>query len=164
MGEPVRLMVDLPNEAAMLALFIHVPGRRLMVVSEAGDGFILPEDEAVAQTRAGRQVLNLRPGARARVCRPVSGDHVAVVGENRKMLIFSRAELPEMGRGKGVRLQRYKDGGLSDALTFDLNDVLTWKDPAGRTSTVNDLAEWMGARASAGRMAPRGFPRDLRFD
>jgi topoisomerase-4 subunit A len=164
MGEPVRLMVDLPNEAAMLALFIHVPGRRLMVVSEAGDGFILPEDEAVAQTRAGRQVLNLRPGARARVCRPVSGDHVAVVGENRKMLIFSRAELPEMGRGKGVRLQRYKDGGLSDALTFDLNDGLTWKDPAGRTRTVSDLAEWMGARASAGRMAPRGFPRDLRFD
>jgi topoisomerase-4 subunit A len=163
MGEPVRLMVDLPNEAQMLALFVHVPGGRLLVASEAGDGFVLPEDEAVAQTRAGRQVLNLKPGARARVCRPVSGDHVAVVGENRKLLVFPRAELPEMSRGKGVRLQRYKDGGLADAVTFDLGDGLSWKDPAGRTRTVTDLAEWVSARASAGRMAPRGFPRENRF-
>ena len=117
MGEPVRLMLDLPNEAQMLALFVHVPGGRLLVASEAGDGFILPEDDAVAQTRAGRQVLNLKPGVRARVCRPVTGDHVAVIGNNRKLLIFPRAELPEMGRGKGVRLQRYKDrdGVLADA-------------------------------------------------
>jgi topoisomerase-4 subunit A len=166
MGEPVRLMVDLPNEAQMLALFVHVPGGRLMVASEAGDGFILPEDEAVAQTRAGRQVLNLKEGVRARVCRPVAGDHVAVVGENRKLLVFPAAELPEMGRGKGVRLQKYKDGGLSDAVAFDLADGLAWKDPAGRTRTVTgaELAEWVGARASAGRMAPRGFPRENRFD
>jgi topoisomerase-4 subunit A len=164
MGEPVRLMLDLPNEAQVLALFVHVPGGRLLVASAAGDGFVLPEDEAVAQTRAGRQILNLREGARARVCRPLAGDHVAVIGENRKMLVFPAAELPEMGRGKGVRLQRYKDGGLADATSFDLADGLTWKDPAGRTRTVTDLAEWTGARASAGRMAPRGFPRENRFD
>jgi topoisomerase-4 subunit A len=166
MGEPVRLMVDLPNEAQTLALFVHVPGGRLIVASDAGDGFVLPEDEAVAQTRAGRQILNLKEGTRAVVCRPVAGDHVAVVGNNRKLLVFPRAELPEMGRGKGVRLQRYKDkdGKLVDALTFDLGDGLSWKDPAGRTRTVTELADWTGARASAGRMAPRGFPAHNRFD
>jgi topoisomerase-4 subunit A len=166
MGEPVRLMVDLPNEAQMLALLVHEPGRKLLVASEAGDGFVLAEDEAVAQTRAGRQVLNLKEGVRARVCRPMAGDHVAVVGENRKLLVFPAAELPEMGRGKGVRLQRYKDkeGRLVDALTFDLADGLSWKDPAGRTRTVTELGDWTGARASAGRMAPRGFSASNRFD
>lgn len=165
MGEPVRLMIDLPNEAQMLGLFVHRPGERLLVASDAGDGFVLPEDEAVAQTRGGRQILNLKDGVRARVCRPVSGDHVAVVGENRKLLVFAAAELPEMARGKGVRLQRYKDGGLADAVTFDLARGLSWKDPAGRTRTVgaDELAEWIGARAGAGRMAPRGFPRENRF-
>jgi topoisomerase-4 subunit A len=165
MGEPVRLMLDLPNEAQTLALLVHRPGAKLLVASTAGDGFVLPEDEAVAQTRAGRQILNLRDGARAVVCRPMAGDHVAVVGENRKLLAFPAAELPEMGRGKGVRLQRYKDGGLADATSFDLAQGLSWKDPAGRTRTVTggELAEWIGARAGAGRMAPRGFPRENRF-
>jgi topoisomerase-4 subunit A len=165
MGEPVRLMVDMPNEAQMVALFVHRPGEKLLVASTAGDGFVLPEDEAVAQTRAGRQILNLKAGTRAAVCRPMTGDHVAVVGENRKVLVFPRDELPEMGRGKGVRLQRYKDGGLADATTFALAQGLAWKDPAGRTRTVvgAELAEWIGARASAGRMAPRGFPRENRF-
>lgn len=165
MGEPVRLMADLPNEAQMVALFTHRPGRRLLVASDAGDGFLLPEDEAVAQTRAGKQILNLRDGARARICRPATGDHVVVVGENRKLLVFPLTELPEMARGKGVRLQRYKDGGLSDVATFDLAAGLSWKDPAGRTRlvTADDLAEWIGARASAGRMAPRGFPQDNRL-
>ncbi len=166
MGEPVRLMLDLPNEAQLLALFVHAPGRRLLVASEAGDGFLLPEDEAVAQTRGGRQVLNLKAGVRARVCRPMAGDHVAVVGDNRKLLVFPASDLPEMGRGKGVRLQRYKDGGLADAVSFTLGAGLSWKDPAGRTRTVGtaELAEWIGPRAGAGRMAPRGFPRENRFD
>ena len=165
MGEPIRLMLDLPNEAQILDLFVHTPGRRLLVASDAGDGFVLPEDESVAQTRAGRQVLNLKEGVRARVCRPMTGSHVAVVGDNRKLLVFAASELPEMGRGKGVRLQRYKDGGLADAISFDLESGLSWKDPAGRTRTVSaaDLDEWLGARASAGRMAPRGFPRENRF-
>ncbi len=165
MGEPVRLIADLPNEARMVALFAHRPGRRLLVASDAGDGFLLPEDDAVAQTRAGKQILNLRDGAQARICRAAPGDHVVVVGENRKLLVFPVSELPEMARGKGVRLQRYKDGGLSDAATFDLAAGLSWKDPAGRTRLVSaaDLAEWIGARASAGRMAPRGFPQDNRL-
>lgn len=163
MGEPLRLMVDLPNEAGIVDLLIHKPGRKLLVASDAGDGFIVPEEEVIAQTRSGKQVLNLRDPARAVVCRPVNGDHVACVGDNRKVLVFALDELPELGRGKGVRLQKYKDGGLSDATTFDLADGLSWRDPAGRTRTESNLDEWLGKRAGTGRMAPRGFPRDNRF-
>ncbi len=163
MGEPLRLMVDLPNEAEIVAFFIHQPGRRLLVASSAGDGFVVAEDDVLAQTRAGRQVLNVRGAARAQVCKPVAGDHVACVGENRKVLVFPLAELPEMGRGKGVRLQKYRDGGLSDAITFDLAAGLSWRDPAGRTRTETAPGEWTGRRAGAGRMAPRGFPRNNRF-
>jgi topoisomerase-4 subunit A len=163
MGEPLRLMVDLPNEAGIVDLLIHKPGRKLLVASDAGDGFIVPEEEVIAQTRSGKQVLNLKEPARALVCRPVTGDHVACVGDNRKVLVFALDELPELGRGKGVRLQKYKDGGLSDATTFNLADGLTWRDPAGRTRTESNLEEWLGKRAGSGRMAPRGFPRDNRF-
>ncbi|MBF9030844.1 DNA topoisomerase 4 subunit A [Rhodobacterales bacterium HKCCE3408] len=165
MGEPVRLMVDMPNEVEIVELIVHRPDARLLVASSAGDGFIVPEAEVVAQTRAGKQVLNVKDGVTARVCRRVdAGDtHVACVGGNRKVLVFAVDELPEMTRGKGVRLQKYKDGGLSDVRTFRLEDGLSWQDPAGRTRTETDLTEWMGKRASAGRMAPRGFPRDNRF-
>ena len=164
MGEPVRLMVDLPNEADIVALFLHVPGRKLLIASNSGDGFIVPEDEIIAQTRTGKQVLNMREPWRAVVCRPTGGDHLACVGNNRKLLIFPVDELPEMTRGKGVRLQRYKDGELRDAITFNLAEGLAWKDAAGRTRTETMLAEWAGKRASAGRMAPRGFPRSNQFD
>ncbi len=163
MGEPLRLIVDLPNEARIVEMFIHKPGRKLLVASSAGDGFVVPEDDVVAQTRSGKQVLNVRGDTAAVVCRPVSGDSVAVVGENRKVLVFGLEELPEMGRGKGVRLQKYKDGGLSDATTYNSAEGLTWLDPAGRTRTETALTEWSGKRASAGRMAPRGFPRDNKF-
>jgi len=163
MGEPVRLMVDLPNECEIVDLFTHRPGARLLVASTAGDGFIVPEADVIAQTRSGRQVLNVRDAVRAAVCHRTRGDHVAVVGENRKVLLFALGELPEMGRGKGVRLQSYKDGGLSDATTFTLAEGLSWKDPAGRTRTETELDEWVGKRASSGRMAPRGFPRNNRF-
>ena len=163
MGEPLRLMVDLPNEAEITALFIHKPGNKLLLASSAGDGFIVPEDEVIAQTRAGKQVLNVKGDVRAKVCSDVTGDHVAVVGENRKVLLFPLDELPEMGRGKGVRLQKYKDGGLSDATTFTLAEGLSWLDPAGRTRTETELGEWTAKRAGAGRMAPRGFPRDNTF-
>jgi len=163
MGEPLRLMVDLPQEAQIVDLFLHQPGARMIVASSDGDGFILPADEMLAQTRAGKQVLNLRDGARALICKPVAGDHVAVVGENRKMLVFALDELPEMARGKGVRLQKFKDGGLSDLTTLTLADGLSWKDPAGRTRHEGDLGEWLSKRAGTGRMAPRGFPRDNRF-
>ncbi|WP_375281923.1 DNA topoisomerase IV subunit A [Pseudooctadecabacter sp.] len=163
MGEPLRLMVDLPNEAEIVALFIHRPGEKLIVASSAGDGFVVPENDIVAQTRAGKQVLNVRGDTVAKICKPVTGDHVAAVGENRKVLVFPLDELPEMGRGKGVRLQKYKDGGLSDVTTFTLSEGLSWLDPAGRTRTETELTEWTSKRASAGRMAPRGFPRDNRF-
>ena len=163
MGEPLRLMVDLPNEAEIVTILTHQPGRKLLVASSAGDGFVVTEEDVVAQTRSGKQVLNVRGETRAKICKPVTGDTVAVVGENRKVLVFALEELPEMGRGKGVRLQKYKDGGLSDATTFTLVDGLSWLDPAGRTRTETELAEWTGKRASAGRMAPRGFPRDNTF-
>jgi len=163
MGEPLRLMVDLPNEAQIVDLFIHKPDGKLLVASSAGDGFIVPEAEVVAQTRAGKQVLNVRGETRALVCKPVSGDSIAAVGENRKVLVFALEELPEMGRGKGVRMQKYKDGGMSDATTFTRAEGLSWLDPAGRTRTEVDLDEWTGKRATAGRMAPRGFPRDNTF-
>ena len=163
MGEPLRLIVDLPNEAGLVDLFIHKSGRKLLVASSAGDGFVVPEDDVVAQTRSGKQVLNVRGDNRALVCKPVTGDSVAVVGENRKVLVFPLDELPEMGRGKGVRLQKYKDGGMSDVATFTMADGLSWLDPAGRKRTEVELAEWTGKRAGSGRMAPRGFPRDNRF-
>ncbi len=165
MGEPIRLMVDMPNEADMVDLFIHKAGRKLLLASSAGDGFVVAEDDVIAQTRTGRQVLNVKAGVRAMICKPITGDHVACVGLNRKVLIFPLSELPEMGRGKGVRLQKYadKEGELSDAKTFDLVAGLSWKDPAGRTRTETELGDWMGKRAASGRMAPRGFPRDNKF-
>ena len=163
MGEPLRLMIDLPNDADIVDIFIHQPDRKLLVASSAGDGFIVPEADVIAQTRTGKQVLNVRGDVKAKVCQPVTGDAIAIVGENRKVLVFAADELPEMGRGKGVRLQKYKDGGLSDATTFTLAEGLSWSDPAGRTRTETELAEWTGKRAGSGRMAPRGFPRDNRF-
>ena len=163
MGEPVRLMVDLPNDTGITDLMIYRAGEKLLLASSAGDGFIVPSEELVAQTKAGKAVLTVRDGTKTAVCTVVRGDTIAVVGDNRKMLVFPVAELPEMAKGKGVRLQKYKDGGLSDAITFTRAEGLSWKDPAGRTRTETDLTEWTGARASAGKMAPRGFPRDNRF-
>ena len=164
MGEPVRLMVDFPNEDAMVALFPAKPGARRLLASTAGDGFLVKDEEMVAQTRAGRQALNVKPPVRAALCIPAEGDAVAVVGENRKLLVFPLEELPEMTRGKGVRLQKFKDGGLSDAKVFTMAEGLSWP-MGGKTRTVagDELAEYVGKRASAGRMAPRGFPRDNRF-
>ena len=163
MGEPVRLMVDLPNEVEVTHVVVPKPGDKFLLASSDGDGFVVPGEELVAQTRAGKQVLNMADGAHTQVCRLALGDAVACVGENRKLLIFMRDELPEMARGKGVRLQKFKDGGLSDAITFHRAEGLSWKDPAGRTRLETDLSEWLAKRASAGRMAPRGFPRDNRF-
>jgi topoisomerase-4 subunit A len=168
-------MVDLPNEAQIVTLLPHVPGRRLLVASSAGDGFVVPEDEIVAQTRAGKQALNVKDGVAARVCRPVAGDHVAVASENGKLLVFPLDELPEMTRGKGVRLQKYKqvrgkqgtlelDGGLADATTFTFDQGLSWPMSGGRTRTETDMSDWLGKRARAGKRPPHGFPRTGRFD
>ena len=163
MGEPIRLMVDIPDEAKIVNIMPYIPDQRLLLASSSGDGFIVRHDDVIAQTKNGKQILNVKGNSVAKVCRNVNGDHIAVVGENRKVLIFSITELPEMVRGKGVRLQKYKEGGLSDITTFDLSNGLSWLDPAGRTRTETNLEEWTGKRATAGRMAPRGFPRNKRF-
>ncbi|MDA7759402.1 DNA topoisomerase IV subunit A [Amylibacter sp.] len=163
MGEPIRLIVDLPNDANMVDLFIHQPDRKLLLASSAGDGFVVEENDIVAQTRTGKQVLNVKGDITALICKPVLGDFVATVGQNRKVLIFPIDELPVMSRGKGVRMQKYKDGGLNDATTFHFIDGLSWLDPAGRCRIETELADWIGKRAGAGRMAPRGFPRENKF-
>ena len=163
MGEPLRLMVDIPDEAKIVNIMPYIPDQRLLLASSAGDGFIVRHDDVIAQTKNGKQILNVKGNSTAKVCRNINGDHIAVVGENRKVLIFSIIELPEMVRGKGVRLQKYKEGGLSDITTFNLSDGLSWLDPAGRTRTETNLEEWMGKRATAGRMAPRGFPKNKKF-
>src|SRR5262249_45826845 len=150
-GEPVRLMVDLEENHAFVEIFVHEPGRKLLVAATSGHGFIVPEDEVVAMTRKGKQVMNVEEPAQAGICVPAEGDMVATVGENRKMLIFSLEEVPEMGRGKGVRLQRFKDGGLCDARVFKKAPGLSWFDPAGRmfTLAVGELRDWIGQRAQA---------------
>ena len=163
MGEPLRLMVDIPDEALIVNLITFIPVQKLLVASSTGDGFIVTHDDVVAQTKSGKQILNTKREAVAKVCHNICGDHVAVVGENRKVLIFPVSEIPEMVRGKGVRLQKYKDGGLSDITTFNLSEGLTWLDPAGRTRSETNLEDWTGKRATAGRMAPRGFPKNNKF-
>ena len=160
-GEPVRLMVDLGNDQDIVQLMIHKPGRKLVVASSDGRGFIVPEDEVIAQTRAGKQVLNVKGQVEAAVCKPVEGDSLAVIGENRKLLIFSVKEMPVMTRGRGVKLQAYRDGGLADLTTFNKKEGLSWQQ-ADRTRTETDLTAWIGKRSQAGRLPPRGFPKKLR--
>jgi len=164
-GEPVRLMVELEENHAFVEIFVHEPGRKLLVASTSGHGFIVPEDEVVAMTRKGKQLMNVDEPVEACACVPAEGDTVATIGENRKMLIFSIEEVPEMSRGKGVRLQRFKDGGLSDVRVLKRADGLCWLDPAGRMFTLPfaELRDWIGQRAQAGRLAPRGFPKSNKF-
>src|ERR1700758_2014213 len=164
-GEPVRLFIDLEQEADLVAVFPFRGGRKFLVASAAGRGFVVAEDECLANTRKGKQVLNVDLPDEARAVAPVEGELIASVGENRKMVIFPLDQVPEMGRGRGVRLQRYKDGGLSDVKTFKADDGLTWIDPAGRVFTIamRELADWRGNRADAGRLAPKGFPKINKF-
>jgi topoisomerase-4 subunit A len=164
-GEPIRLFGDLEQEADIVSVFRYQGGRKLIVASRQGRGFIAPEDECVANTRKGKQVLNVKPPDQARAVAPVEGDLVAAIGENRKMLIFPIAQVPEMTRGRGVRLQRYKDGGLSDIKTFEVEKGLSWVDSADRvfTQSLKELADWRGNRADAGRLAPKGFPKSNTF-
>ncbi len=164
-GDPIRLMVDLEEGADFIAAFAYKPGAKLLVASSDGRGFVVPADEAIGNTRKGKGILSLDAPAKAVVCTPVEGDTVAIIGQNRKLLIFSLKQVPEMTRGKGVRLQRYKDGSVSDAKTFKLRDGLTWIDTAGRTWTVakEDLRDWIANRAEAGRLPPKGFPKSNRF-
>ncbi|MFS2180219.1 DNA topoisomerase IV subunit A [Rhizobium pisi] len=164
-GEPLRIMVDMDNDQAVLTAFVHDPSRKQLIVSTAGNGFVVPEAELVANTRKGKQIMNVALPEETQLLVPVNGDHVAVVGENRKLLVFPLVQVPEMSRGKGVRLQRYKDGGISDVRCFAISDGLVWEDSAGRTFTKNkdELAEWLADRATAGRTVPKGFPRSGKF-
>jgi topoisomerase IV subunit A len=162
-GEPLRLMIDLPNEHDVVALFPYRPGLRLLVAAKDGRGFLVDGEEALAQTRAGKQVLTPAAGTLALLCVPAEGDAAALVGDNRRLLVVDLAEIPEMTRGRGVILQRYRSGGLADAKLFRLADGLSWRQSENRTRTEFDLTPWRGARGSAGRGVPQGFPRSGRF-
>jgi topoisomerase-4 subunit A len=164
-GEPIKLMVDMDAAEDVVTVFVHNPERRLLVVSTEGRGFVVPEAEVVANTRKGKAALGVTAPHEMRACVAVAGDTVAILGENRKLLLFPLDQVPVMPRGKGVRLQRYKDGTLADARVFDKANGLTWVDSSGRTFNrpMSELKEWVGDRAQAGRVAPMGFPRTLRF-
>jgi topoisomerase-4 subunit A len=161
-GEPLRLMIEVDDKVGILAMFPHRPGNRRIVASKAGYGFVLVEDDAVALRRAGKQVLTVE-GQGAALCIPAEGDRLAAIGDNGKVVIFPLAELPQMARGKGVKLQSYRQGGLRDAVAFAAEEGAAWTDSAGRTRLWTDWRTWLGRRASAGRLAPRGFPASKRF-
>jgi len=162
-GQPVRLMVDLGNEDAIIAMFVHREGARYLVAASDGKGFLVKGEDLLAEKRTGKQVLHVEPPTKAALCIPAEGDSVAVIGENRKLLIFPIEQVPEMTRGRGVQLQSYRDGGLSDAKVFRRAEGLSWT-VGGRTRTETDLRPWFGNRAGAGKAPPNGFPRTNRFD
>ena len=163
-GEPVRLFIDL-EDADVVAALAYQGGRKFLVASYQGNGFIVAEDECLGTTRKGKQVLNLKAPDKARAMTTIDGELAAAIGENRKMVIFALEQVPEMGRGRGVRLQRYKEKGLSDVTTFKADDGLSWIDGAGRSFTLptKELKDWRGNRADAGRIAPKGFPKNNKF-
>lgn len=164
-GEPVRLMADIDEDAGVVQVLPHTPDALLLLVTDDGRGFVVSQNDLIATTRKGRAVLTVEPPAKLKIVAAAEGDHVAIIGENRKLLVFPLSEAPQMTRGKGVRMQRYKDGGVSDAKVFALADGLAWTDSSGRVFTVPaaELTEWIGHRAEAGRLPPRGFPKNNRF-
>jgi topoisomerase-4 subunit A len=161
-GQPVRLLAELTNEDEVTSLFVVVEGTRYLIASNTGRGFIVPASELVAEKRTGKQVLNLKPNEEAALCVPADGDHVAIIGENRRLLVFPLDQVPEMTRGAGVMLQRYKDGSLADAKVFRLTEGLSWK-LGDRVRTEFDLRPWIAERGTAGRLPPNGFPRSPKF-
>jgi topoisomerase-4 subunit A len=164
-GEPIRLFIDLEQEADIVSVFPLQGGRKFLLASRDGRGFVVPEDECLANTRKGKQVLNVDPPDEARGMTTIEGEQVAVIGENRKLVIFPLEQVPEMTRGRGVRLQRYKDGGLADLKTFKGADGLSWTDSADRTFilSLKELAPWRGNRADAGRVRPDRFLTNNKF-
>ena len=163
----MRLFIDLDAEVDIVQLLVVRPDMKLLVASSDGKGFVTSGEGTLAETRKGKQLVNIRPGAQLAVVRaiPEGADAVAAIGENRKMLVFPLSELPELGRGQGVTLQRYRDGGLSDVIAFPLAEGLSWAlgGESGRVRTETDLSAWRAARGAAGRMPPIGFPRTNRF-
>jgi topoisomerase-4 subunit A len=164
-GEPVRMFIDLEQDGDLVTVMPYAGGRKFLVASHSGNGFVVSEDEAIANTRKGKQVLNVKAPDYACALAIVDGELVASIGDNRKMIVFPIEQVPEMTRGRGVRLQRFKDGGMSDIKTFSVEKGLTWTDGAGRefSLTLKELADWRGERAAAGRLPPKGFPRSNKF-
>jgi topoisomerase IV subunit A len=167
-GDPLRLLADIDEGAEIAALWPHQPGARLLMVSTGENdvrGFVVGSDDLLATTKKGKNVLSVDAKWKAVLAVPADGDHVAIIGENRKLLLFPLSEVPEMTRGKGVRLQRYKDGGVADAKVFSAEAGLTWTSADGRTYTVvrPELYDWIGHRAEAGKLPPKGFPKANRF-
>ncbi len=161
-GQPVRLVADLTNEDDVVALFVPAADSKYLVASSAGRGFVVPAAELLAEKRTGKQVLNLRSGEEAAICVVAEGDHVAVIGSSRKLLVFPIEQVPEMMRGAGVMLQRYRDGGLADAKVFRLSEGLSWK-LGEKTRVETNLRDWLGERGQVGRLPPAGFPRSGHF-
>lgn len=161
LGEPIRDFIDLPPEADIVAAFVHSEGRKLLLAATSGHGFVTDENTAVAMTRSGKKVMNVPEGVEAAVCRVAVGDMVAVVGENRKLLIFPFSDVPELARGRGVILQRYRDAKLSDACVFNRKDGL--RDENGRVFSAAELKDYFGERSHAGRVVPRGFAKSNKF-
>jgi topoisomerase-4 subunit A len=164
-GEPIRLLADIDDGEDVAAVFVHRQNGKMLVAASDGRGFVATENDMIANTKKGKMLLNVEAPAKARFIVPVEGDTVAAIGENRKLLCFPVSEIPEMTRGKGVRLQRYKDGGLSDIKVFALDAGLSWTDSSARVYNVGKdaLTEWLGTRADAGRLPPKNFPRNNRF-
>eukprot|EP00903_Cladosiphon_okamuranus_P001359 g1357.t1 len=164
-GEPIRLMVEMNEAQDVVNAFVYKPGRALLLASTEARGFVVNEDDVIANTRKGKQVLNLSAPAEASICVEALGDQVAIIGQNRKLLVFPLTQIPQMGRGRGVRLQRYRDGQISDIRVFKGDDGLTWTDSSGRsfTRSLDELADWQGERGNAGRLPPTGFPRSNKF-
>ena len=164
-GEPIRLFADIEEDAKVEKTMLHTPGASLLLISDDGRGFVAAEDDLISATRKGRAALSVEGASKLKIVTPAEGDHVAIIGDNRKLLVFPLEEAPRMARGKGVRMQRYKDGGVADAKVFALAEGLSWTDSSGRAFNVSraDLKEWIGHRADAGRLPPRGFPRSNRF-
>ena len=164
-GEPIRLYAEIDEDAGVARVLLHESGASLLLVADDGRGFVVAQDDLLSSTRKGRAALTVDAPAKLKIVVDAAGDHVAIIGENRKMLVFPLSEAPRMARGKGVRMQRYKDGGASDARVFTLKEGLTWTDASGRVFTVDrtELKDWIGHRAEAGRLPPRGFPRSNRF-
>ena len=166
-GEPIRLMVDMEAQAEIIALYPYRADVRLLLAASDGRGFVVLAADTLAETRKGRQIATPRTGAKLKLVKaiPATADHLASVGDNRKLLVFPLGQIPEMSRGQGVALQKFKDGGLSDVLPFRLAEGLSWAmgGDSGRTRTEADLSSWLGDRAQAGRLPPQGFPRDNKF-
>ncbi len=163
MGEPIRISIDLPNEVEIVDVRLYEATSKLLFISSSANGFVAKQSDLIAQTRGGKQILNLAKDEKLQICVEAFGDHIVSVGQNRKLLIFPIAELPEMAKGKGVRIQKFKNSRISDVKTINIAEGLSWNDPAGRLRSIHDLKEWFGKRASQGKWAPRGFPKGNKF-